>query len=68
MYVDEKGVLHAEEDDQCYTCRYSEGKKPCPLVEALAYGLVSIATESEDLTVSDCTFYKEKNKHLRIVK
>ena len=64
MYcIDE--TVYIEDEDQCITCEnYSKGVA-CPLIEALGQGVVYL---EDSLTVTNCGFYKEFKRSLRIVK
>lgn len=64
MYT-EDNTIHIEEDDQCVTCdNFSKGIA-CPLLHALALGLVSL---TDDLIVTNCGFYKKFERHLKLVR
>lgn len=62
MYVDDS--IHIEETDQCYTCEYFSKSVMCPLLEALAVGVVVLV---EEMTVQNCGFYKKFARHLRVL-
>lgn len=62
MYFD--GVVHIEEDDQCFGCEYFAKGVSCPLLEALALGVVSLEGE---IVVQNCGFFVEFKRTLRIV-
>jgi hypothetical protein len=62
MYYD--GTIHIEEDDQCYTCEYFLKGVTCPLLEALALGVVNL---EGDVVVQNCGFYRKFTRHLRAV-
>jgi hypothetical protein len=62
MYYD--GSVHVEEDDQCYSCEYFLQGVKCPLLEALALGVVSL---DGDVQVKNCGFYKKFVRSLRLV-
>lgn len=62
MYYD--GNVHIEEDDQCFTCEYFLKGVQCPLLEALAEGVVSL---EGDIVVRNCGFYKQFKRHLSLV-
>ena len=65
MYTDNKNTTYIEDDDQCITCEnYAKGVA-CPLLEALGQGVVYL---EGNLTVSNCGFYKEFKRHLKLVK
>ena len=58
-------TVYIEDDDQCITCEnYAKGVA-CPLLEALGQGVVYL---EDSLTVSNCGFYKEFTRTLKIVK
>lgn len=58
-------TVYIEDDDQCLTCEnYSRGVA-CPLLEALGQGVVYL---EDSLTVTNCGFYKEFKRTLRLVK
>lgn len=58
-------TVYIEDEDQCITCEnYAKGVS-CPLLEALGQGVVYI---EDNLTVSNCGFYKEFKRTLKIVK
>jgi hypothetical protein len=62
MYYD--GTVHIEEDDQCYSCEYFLKGVQCPLLEALALGVVSLGG---DVVVRNCGFYKKFKRALYLV-
>lgn len=62
MYVD--GSIHIEKTDQCYTCEHFRKAVNCPLLEALALGVVDLSGE---MTVENCGFYKSYHRHLKVV-
>lgn len=65
MYSDNDGKVFIEDDDQCISCEnYARGVK-CPLIEALGAGIVYL---EDSITVTNCGFYKEFVRHLKIVK
>jgi hypothetical protein len=63
MYFDGNNV-HIEEDDQCYSCEYFMKGVVCPLLEALAQGVVEL---QGDIVVRNCGFYVKFERHLRLV-
>ncbi len=65
MYVDENETIYIEDDDQCITCENYARGVACPLLEALGQGFVYL---EGSLTVSNCGFYKEFKRHLKLVK
>lgn len=59
------GTIYIEDEDQCLTCEnYAKGVA-CPLLEALGQGVVYL---EDNLTVTNCGFYKEFKRILKIVK
>jgi hypothetical protein len=62
MYFD--GVVHVEEDDQCFGCEYFAKGVSCPLLEALALGVVSLEGE---IVVQNCGFFVEFKRTLKLV-
>ncbi|MBK8189788.1 MAG: hypothetical protein IPK79_04995 [Vampirovibrionales bacterium] len=62
MYFDE--CVHIEEDDQCFTCEYYRKGVSCPLLEALALGVVDL---HGDVRVRNCGFYRKFERRLRVV-
>lgn len=62
MYFD--GCVHIETDDQCYDCEYFAKGVMCPLLEALAVGVVEL---KDEMTVQNCGFYKKFSRHLSVV-
>ncbi|MBY0450061.1 MAG: hypothetical protein K2X01_05485 [Cyanobacteria bacterium] len=62
MYYD--GCIHIETEDQCYSCEYFVKGVSCPLLEALALGVVELNGEIE---VKNCGFYKEFKRKLRLL-
>ena len=65
MYVDDNETVYIEDDDQCITCEnYAKGVA-CPLLEALGQGFVYL---EGSLSVTNCGFYKEFKRHLKLVK
>ena len=63
MYF-EDGQVHIEEDDQCFNCEYFLKGVECPLLEALAEGVVSL---EGDIVVRNCGFFKLFKRHLTLV-
>lgn len=63
MYFDGTNV-HIEEDDQCFSCEYFMKGVTCPLLEALAQGVVEL---QGDVQVSNCGFYIKFERHLKLV-
>lgn len=64
MYY-ENDNLHIEEDDQCVTCENFTKGIACPLIQAIASGFVAL---EGDMVVTNCGFYKEFKRHLKLVK
>ena len=64
MYYDEDQVF-IENDDQCLTCENYARGVACPLLEALGQGVVYL---EDSMTVTNCGFYKEFKRNLRIVR
>jgi hypothetical protein len=62
MYYD--GSIHIEDDDQCYSCEYFLKGVTCPLLEALALGVVNL---DGDVQVKNCGFYKKFQRTLYLV-
>ena len=62
MYID--GSIHIEKSDQCYTCEHFRRGVSCPLLEALALGVVELTSE---ISVENCGFYKRFDRHLRVI-
>ena len=62
MYID--GSIHIEKTDQCYTCEHFRREVNCPLLEALALGVVELDGE---MTVENCGFYERYERHLKVV-
>ena len=64
MYY-ENGSVHVEEDDQCINCKNFTQGVACPLLQALAMGLVVL---DGSMVVTNCGFFQEHVRHLKIVK
>jgi hypothetical protein len=62
MYADDS--IHIEKSDQCYTCEHFMKGVMCPLLEALALGIVELNGE---MTVQNCGFYRQFSRHLRVI-
>ncbi|HNW25957.1 MAG TPA: hypothetical protein PLG15_06195 [Candidatus Gastranaerophilaceae bacterium] len=58
-------IVYIEDDDQCISCENYARGVACPLIEALGMGVVYL---EDSLTVTNCGFYKEFKRNLRIVK
>lgn len=58
-------IVYIEDDDQCISCENYARGIACPLIEALGLGVVYL---EDNLTVTNCGFYKEFKRTLRIVK
>ena len=61
---DNEGTILIEEDDQCFICEYYQKGVSCPLLEALATGVVFLHS---DIRVRNCGFYVEFERKLRLV-
>ena len=58
-------VVYIDDDDQCLRCdNYARGVA-CPLLEALGQGVVYL---EGSLTVTNCGFFKEFKRSLRVVR
>lgn len=64
MYCNDYTV-YIEDDDQCLTCENYARGVACPLLEALGQGVVFL---EDNLTVTNCGFYKEFKRTLSLVK
>ena len=64
MYIDSDGNVHIEEDDECITCENLQKGIACPLIQAIAQGVVFI---EDSLNVTNCGFYKKFERHLKLV-
>lgn len=58
-------TVYIEDDDQCLTCENYARGTACPLIEALGSGFVYI---EESMIVTNCGFYKEFKRTLKLVK
>lgn len=65
MYYADDNILHLEDDDQCGFCENYKNAVACPLLQALAFGYVSL---EGSLVVTNCGFFKEHKRHLKIVR
>lgn len=66
MYYDQrKDIVCIEPDDQCDTCEHFARGVACPLLHALGAGVAYLA---DDCVVTNCDWYKEFKRTLRIVK
>lgn len=63
MYLAD-GNIHIEDDDQCITCENLQKGIACPLLQALAQGVVYL---EDSLNVVNCGFYKKFERHLKLV-
>lgn len=63
MYFSE-GSVYVEDEDQCISCKHFNKGVSCPLITALGCGVV---TMKDDIIVTNCGFYKEFKRHLKIV-
>lgn len=59
------GSVYVEDEDQCQTCSNFAHGVACPLLQALGMGVVVM---QDNLIVTNCGFYKEFKRGLRIVK
>ncbi len=59
-----KDSVHIEPDDQCVDCKNFIEGVACPLLQALALGMVSL---EGNLYVRNCGFYEEFKRHLSVV-
>ena len=58
-------TVYIEDSDQCITCENYARGVACPLLEALGEGVVFL---EDSLSVTNCGFYKEFKRTLKIVK
>ena len=58
-------TVYIEDEDQCITCENYARGVACPLLEALGQGVVYL---EDNLTVTNCGFYKEFKRTLKLVK
>lgn len=58
-------TVYIEDSDQCITCENYARGVACPLLEALGEGVVYL---ENSLSVTNCGFYKEFKRTLKIVK
>lgn len=63
MYYD-KSQIYVEKNDQCMSCKNFTSGVACPLLHALAAGVVTL---EGTMNVTDCGFYEEFKRHLKIV-
>jgi len=63
MYIYDNNI-YIEEDDKCITCANLQKGVACPLIQALAQGVVFI---EDSLSVSNCGFYEKFERHLKLV-
>ena len=63
MYLENENIC-IEDDDLCITCENLQKGVACPLVQALAQGVVFI---EDSLNVTNCGFYKKFERHLKLV-
>lgn len=64
MYCD-KGKVFIEDDDQCMNCKNYANGMACPLLTALALGVVYL---EDTLTVTNCGFFQKFERSLHLVK
>ena len=58
------GSVHVEKEDQCITCKNFAQGVACPLLQALAMGVVTL---EGTLYVTNCGFYEEFVRRLKLV-
>jgi hypothetical protein len=58
-------TVYIEDDDQCLYCENYARGVACPLLEALGQGVVYL---EDNLTVTNCGFFKEFKRTLKLVK
>jgi hypothetical protein len=63
MFYD-NGKVYVEKDDQCISCKNFTKGVACPLLQALGMGVVVL---DGTMNVSNCGFYEEFKRHLKIV-
>ncbi|MEI7475377.1 MAG: hypothetical protein WCK67_11440 [bacterium] len=63
MYYQD-GVVFVEKEDQCTCCKNYNHGVACPLLHALGLGVVTL---DDVMTVSNCGFYEEFKRHLKVV-
>ncbi len=63
MYF-EDGSVFVEKQDQCMTCSNFVKGVACPLLQALGMGVVTL---DGVMYVTNCGFYKEHVRHLRLI-
>jgi hypothetical protein len=59
------GSVYIEDEDQCQTCANFVNDVNCPLLQALGMGLVTL---NDNMIVTNCGFYKEFKRNLRIIR
>lgn len=64
MYCD-KGKVFIDDDDQCMNCKNYANGMACPLLTALALGVVYL---EDTLTVTNCGFFQKFERSLHLVK
>lgn len=56
--------VYVEDEDQCQTCSNFAQGVACPLLQALGMGMVVL---QDSMIVTNCGFYKEFKRHLRLM-
>ena len=63
VYFDD-GKIYVEKDDQCISCKNFNKGVSCPLLQALGLGVVTL---DGTMNATDCGFYEEFKRHLKVV-
>lgn len=64
MYQINETVI-IEDDDQCLHCKHFQSGVACPLLHALG---VHVASLNGDFIISNCGFFTEFKRNLKLVK
>jgi len=72
MYLNDNNRIELEPDDLCMHCQFflnwnSTDGKLCPLLNAIAWGTITLAHPDREEYMTSCDFYKEQEKRLKIV-
>lgn len=60
-----KGAVYVEDEDECINCNNFVQGVTCPLLNALGMNIVTL---NENIYVTNCGFYNEFKRHLKILK
>ena len=71
MFIAEDDRVYIEPEDQCNDCDFFGNPNPekqCQLMEAFAYGFVTLVDQHNSTMVKNCKGFKKRERNLKVVK